>query len=218
MSHRVRNEEGQAAPLYITAVVGLLFLALLYFVFGKADVRRNEAQTAADAAALAAAMDSRNGLKIGFLDKILDPDGLKDLIRGDVPGKTRGCNEAYRFAERNGAQTGSVVCDPLYDGRWGFTIELKSGQTVGDSALPGTENRRATASATAIVEPLCRFKPNEDAEIPEEPGDDDEPGEEEEKPSPGTIQCDGKDWIIDPANLDLLPDMADLFRVRLAED
>ncbi|WP_226962479.1 MULTISPECIES: pilus assembly protein TadG-related protein [unclassified Streptomyces] len=220
MIRRGHGEEGQAAPLYITAVVGLLFLALLYFVFGKADIRRNEAQTAADAAALAAAMDSRNGLKAGLLDKILDPDSLADLIRGDVPARTRGCDEAYRFAELNGAQAGSVACDPLHDGRWGFAVELKSGRPVGDSVLPGTRDQRATATATAIVEPLCTFRPNEDAKEPEKPGDeDDTPGEDEESPSPGTIQCDdGEDWIIDPDDLDLLPDMADLFRVRLAGD
>ncbi|MEU3843287.1 pilus assembly protein TadG-related protein [Streptomyces sp. NPDC028635] len=219
---RLRRDAGQAAPLYITAVVGLLFLALLYFVFGKADVRRNEAQTAADSAALAAAMESRDGLKAAFLDHILDGDYLKDLLRGDPPGTANGCGEALRFAEKNGARTDSFRCRRLADGRWGFSVDLESGKTVGKSALPGTENKRARVSATAVVEPLCRFEPDEVTETPQatpKPSGDDKPGTEEDKPSPGKIQCDdGKDWIIDPAHLDLLPDMSDLFRVRLADD
>ncbi|MFF9816228.1 pilus assembly protein TadG-related protein [Streptomyces sp. NPDC014006] len=220
---RTRRDEGQAAPLYITAVVGLLFLALLYFVFGKADVRRNEAQTAADSAALAAAMDSRDGLKAGLLAHILDGDYLRDLLRGDPPGTANGCDQALRFAGKNGARTdGSFQCRRLTDGRWGFTVDLESGKTVGKSALPGTENKRAKASATAVVEPLCTFMPDADSETPsasQKPPGDEEPGAEEDKPSPGKIECDGgKDWIIDPAHLDLLPDMSDLFRVRLAHD
>ncbi|MFE1297392.1 pilus assembly protein TadG-related protein [Streptomyces sp. NPDC058731] len=219
---RTRRDAGQAAPLYLTAVVGLLFVALLYFVFGKADVRRNEAQTAADSAALAAAMDSRDGLKAGFLEHILDGDYLRDLLRGDPPGTADGCGEALRFAEENGARTdGSFRCRPLTDGRWGFTVDLESGKTVGKSALPGTENKRARASATAVVEPLCRFDPDEDSQTPpasRKPPGDDKPGAGEDKPSPGKIECDdGKDWIIDPAHLDLLPHMSDLFRVRLAD-
>ncbi|MCN9244458.1 pilus assembly protein TadG-related protein [Streptomyces sp. RY43-2] len=217
MSRLTRSEEGQAAPLYITVVVGLLFLALLYFVFGKADIRRNEAQTAADSAALAAAMESRDGLKTGFLEHAFDGGYLEDFLKGDPPGTMSGCDEALRFAARNGARTDpdTFHCDKLQDGRWGFTVELETQKTVGKSALPGTENKRAKARATAIVEPLCSFKPDEEAQQPGDQGE--EPGKGDEKPSPGTIQCDGKDWIIDPAHKDLLPDLSDLFRVRLAE-
>ncbi|OIJ85416.1 pilus assembly protein TadG-related protein [Streptomyces colonosanans] len=217
MSRSARGEEGQAAPLYITAVVGLLFLALLYFVFGKADIRRNEAQTAADSAALAAAMESRDALKGDFLDHILDADYLNDLLKGDPVRTANGCDEARRFAARNNALTDDTFsCVKLVDGRWGFTVELQSQKTVGKSALPGTENKRAKAHATAIVEPLCGLKPNEDVEAPQGGGEGS--GEGDKKPSPGTIQCDGgKKWIIDPEHQDLLPDLSDLFRVRLAE-
>ncbi|MCH0541070.1 hypothetical protein I3F58_16145 [Streptomyces sp. MUM 203J] len=218
MNRCLRREEGQAAPLYITVVVGLLFLALLYFVFGKADIRRNEAQTAADAAALAAAMESRqgleNGLKLGLQDDILDGDFVRNFLKGNVPGRDGGCHAADYFAGRNGANAASVDCGPLGDGRWGFKITLESGKTVGESTLPGTESQRAVATATAVVEPLCRFTPRENPR--DEDGESDE--EEKESPSPGVIQCEDRDWIIDPADLDLLPGLTDLFRVRLTED
>jgi len=203
--------------VYITAVVGLLFLALLYFVFGKADVRRNEAQTAADSAALAAAMESRDGLRTGFLDHLLDVNYLKDFLRGDPAGAADGCDQALRFAARNDARTDpTFVCHPLTDGRWGFAVQLQTQKTVGRSMLPGTENQHAEAHATAVVEPLCYFPPNEDTQQPGDQGQ--KPGEGDRKPSPVTIQCDGgKDWIIDPDHKDRLPDMSDLFRVRLAD-
>ncbi|MEV5984534.1 pilus assembly protein TadG-related protein [Streptomyces sp. NPDC052051] len=207
MSRLTRREDGQAAPLYITVVVGLLFVALLYFVFGKADVRRNEAQTAADSAALAAAMESRDGLKAELLEAFL---------KGDTSGAADGCDAAIRFAARNDARTdGTFSCHKLTDGRWGFSVELETQKTVGKSALPGTD-RPAKARATAVIEPLCSFKPSEDAQQPGNQSE--EPGKGDKKPSLGTILCDGKDWIIDPDHEDLLPDLSDLFRVRLAED
>ena len=49
------GDAGQAFPIYITVVGGLLFLALAYFAVGQATVNRGGAQTAADAASLAAA-------------------------------------------------------------------------------------------------------------------------------------------------------------------
>ena len=61
---RVRRygDSGQAFPIYITVVGGLLCLALAYFAVGQAAVNRNGAQSAADAAALAAALNTRDEL------------------------------------------------------------------------------------------------------------------------------------------------------------
>ncbi|MGV9241848.1 pilus assembly protein TadG-related protein, partial [Streptomyces nigra] len=56
--HR-RGDTGQAFPIYITVAAGLLFLAFAYLAVGQAAANRNGAQTAADAAALAAALDTR---------------------------------------------------------------------------------------------------------------------------------------------------------------
>lgn len=192
-------------------MVGLLFFALVYFAFGQADITRNGTQTAADAAALAAAQDSRDQLKlVDFLD---DLDGLLQGTPAETPD---GCVEAARFATRNDAD--NLACDALSDGRWGFTVESRSRRPMGDSIIDGTENQHAKATATAVVEPRCTFAPDESAAPPQD-GDDRDSGKGKgRKPSPGKLVCDTKDWIIDPEKPDLLPDMADLFTVRLAED
>lgn len=223
MIAKASSDRGQAAPLYITAVVGLLFVALLFFAFGKADASRNTTQSAADAAALAAAQESRDQLKGDFLD----PDFLKDVFSGDLIGTADGCQAASRFAQLNGAR--QLTCKQLEDGRWGFTVRVESSKPVGDTILPGTDTQHAKAHATAVVEPRCTFDPeappSDDAStLPDgEDGEGDagegNPGDDKGKePSPGKITCDDGEWQIDPDHLDLLPDMADLFTVRLAAD
>ncbi|MEU3186861.1 pilus assembly protein TadG-related protein [Streptomyces sp. NPDC006923] len=211
MSRPPQSETGQATPLYITTVVGLLFVALAFFAFGQADVVRNGAQSAADAAALAAAQESRDQLRDDFLSKILDDGYLEGIFDGNVTGPP-GCGAAGAFAASNEAQV--TGCASLNDGRWGVMVSVRSQDPVGDTVLSGTESMYAEAEATAVVEPRCAFEPNEDAGEPPDGGE--EGGDE--KPSPGTFVCDGKPWIIDPTHLDLLPDMNDLFAVRLAED
>jgi hypothetical protein len=214
VSRRAHRESGQAAPLYITAVVGLLFLALVFFVFGEADVKRNGAQSAADASALAAAQESRDQLKDDLLANLLDGDYLRDIFSGDFPGTYNGCAQASRFAERNDAR--SLQCS-MPSGRWAFEVDVESNKAMSANLLPGTEGQRAKASAVAVVEPRCAFRAAEpstdEGNEPSEPVEEDEP-----KPSPGKLVCDTRDWVIDPEHLDLVPDMADLFTVRLAED
>jgi hypothetical protein len=182
----------------MAAVVGVLFLVLVYLAFGQADVTRNGTQTAADAAALAAAQESRDQLELtDLLDDLEFPDG---------------CTRAADFAARNEAVADG--CTPLNDGRWGFTVNVESQESMGDSIIEGTGSKHATASATAVVEPRCTFTPGEPATP--EPGEGEE--EDEPKPSPGKLLCDSDEWVIDPEEPDLLPDMADLFTVRLAQD
>lgn len=197
----------------MAAVVGLLFLVLVYLAFGQADVTRNGAQTAADAAALAAAKQSRDDLEL--VDVI---DDLDAVFGGQVPADTPdGCMRAVDFAARNDAAAGYQDCVPLNDGRWGFTVDVKSRESMGNSVIDGTGSKHATATATAVIEPRCTFMP-EESETPEPDEENEEAEDDKEKPSPGKLRCDAQDWEIDPQNLDLLPDMADLFTVRLAED
>ncbi|MFD3655094.1 pilus assembly protein TadG-related protein [Streptomyces sp. 24-1644] len=195
----MKSEVGQAAPLYITAVVGLLFLALIFFAFGEADVRRNGAQSAADAAALAAAQESRSLEEVDLRAHILDRAYLTILFNGPFPGTHNGCVKATRFAAQNDAAP--VDCRMLFDGRWGFSVDVRSNKGMSANLVPGTEGKRATATSVAVVEPRCKFIPNPDLT----------------SPSPGTLACDTKVWVIDPKDLALLPEMTDLFTVRLAE-
>ncbi|QIP88518.1 hypothetical protein GLX30_13555 [Streptomyces sp. Tu 2975] len=208
MSCSGTDDDGQATPLYMAAVVGLLFLVLVYLAFGQADVTRNGTQTAADAAALAAAQESRDQLELTDL-----LDDLEALLDGEVPaGTPDGCARAADFAGRNEAVADG--CTPLNDGRWGFTVNVESQESMGDSIIEGTGSKHATARATAVVEPRCTFTPGQSA--PAEPGEGDD--EDEQKPLPGKLLCDSDEWVVDPEEPDLLPDMADLFTVRLAED
>lgn len=198
-------------------VAGLLFLALAFFAVGQAGATRNGAQSGADAAALAAAMESRDRV-LG--DGELDLDFLGDLLDGDVIGDPGGgCAAAGQFAGEN--ETTVTGCDFLGPGRWGFRVTVDS-QPLGETILPGTADRRAQAKATAVVEPLCTFEPSENEPSPGDGGNEpEEPGPSpSEEPEPlGTLHCpDGGDIDIDPEDPDPLPDLSELFTVRLVED
>lgn len=193
-------------------MAGLLFLAFVYFAFGQAAVTRNSAQTAADAAALAAAQDAREQLREGWLDVILDPAQWGGFLEGEEFTKPSACRQAAAFAARNGASL---------DGRGNACLRL-AGELKGFSVTvrtTGAEARHATASANAVIEPKCGFMaPEETAPEETEPDPDPtEPGEAEEpEPITGLI-CDGVSWTIDPDDPEL-PSAADLFTVRLAGD
>ncbi|MFG3495145.1 pilus assembly protein TadG-related protein [Streptomyces sp. NPDC047928] len=188
-----QRESGQASPIYVVMVAGLLFLALAFFAVGQAGATRNGAQSAADAAALAAARESRDQFTLDGLDL----DSLTDLFDGGLIGDFNGCQASHSYAGQNKADV--VDCFPLGDGRWGFRVDVVSRNAVGDTVLPGTDALHADATATAVVVPACTF----------------EPADKKNSPSPGSLDCDGVDLDLDPNDL---PDMSDLFKVRLAED
>lgn len=213
-------------------VAGLLFLALAFFAVGQAGASRNGTQAAADAAALAAAQESRDQFRAELLGNLLTPGYLDDIFNGNPLGTAHGCEVAARFANGNKADLdGAGGCHALSD-RWGFAVGVISQKPMGDSILSGTRNERATAEATAVVEPRCSFKPAEvetkPSEEPADPAPSDSPAPDDsaapddpadtEPESPGSLVCDGTKWSIDPEHLELLPEMADLFSVRLAQD
>ncbi|MFR9754681.1 pilus assembly protein TadG-related protein [Streptomyces sp. TR06-5] len=210
-----RREAGQTLPIYLTVVVGVLFLALAYFAVGQAAVARDGARSAADAAALAAAKDARGQLGEGLLDSLLDPDSWEDLLAGRGFGTTRACAAAQRFAAQNDAELHDTDGDGLACRRVdrpdaGFTVEVRSRNPVGDSIVPGTENDHAEAAATAVLEPRCRLKSPPPGGRP--PGGD----EKEKKPKLLELRCHGgRDLVLDPEDEDLFLDPADLFSVHL---
>jgi hypothetical protein len=202
-------------------------LALVILAFGQADAARNSNQSAADSAALAAAQESRDQLKSLFLANVLNGDWLQDVLNGSIIGTYDGCLEARHFAALNDA--GNVQCSMLSDGRWGFSVTVTSNKSMGKSILPGTDGKHATSHATAVVEPRCRFqpappghgmqpRPQPNVTLPAPPNGGSGGNGHKKHQSPGTISCDNRNWQIDPDHLDLLPDMADLFTVRLAEN
>ncbi|MCX4883301.1 pilus assembly protein TadG-related protein [Streptomyces sp. NBC_00847] len=196
MRPRRYGDAGQAFPIYITVVGGLLFLAFAYFAVGQAAVNRNGAQTAADAAALAAAQKTRDQLAGAWVENVLDPTKWQEVFDGD--GAVAYCWRADQLAAQNAAHT--TACEP---GLLDYRVEVQTDKPVGESIVPGTERHYAHASARAVIEPLCTFPPPA-----EDAGDDVLP----------RLSCKGRgDWDLDPKHLTDLPGPEDLFDVHLAD-
>jgi uncharacterized membrane protein len=212
------RDRGQALPVYLTVIGALLLLAFAYFAVGQAAATRNGAQTAADAAALAAAQDTRAQLRDALLDAFRSGrlDGLGALLGGQLPDPTDDpCQRADSFAAANKAHT--TDCHPVTtdDGLNGYAASVETDYTVGTSVVPGTESRTAHASATAAIEPRCQWlgaRPSASPTVSASPTPSPSPSG---TPSPGTLLCDGRNWVVDPSNLTLFPSAAELFSVRL---
>ncbi|MFZ4204979.1 pilus assembly protein TadG-related protein [Streptomyces griseoincarnatus] len=208
MTHRLlRTDAGQAFPIYITVVGGLLFLAFAYLAVGQAAANRNGAQTAADAAALAAAQERRDQLSGAWVQNLLDPEKWQDIFDGLAGGLTPTCWRAEELAASNEATV--LSCNA--DGPLSYTVEVRTNKAVGESIVPGTETKKSRATATAVIEPRCGF------ELPlPAPEEDEDTEEKEELP---TLNCKGGiEWVLDPETPnDLLPKPEDLFDVHLAD-
>ncbi|MEU6671939.1 pilus assembly protein TadG-related protein [Streptomyces sp. NPDC046727] len=194
MFRRTHGDSGQAFPIYITVVAGLLFLAFAYLAVGQAAVNRGGAQTAADAAALAAAQNGRDQLAAAWAADLLDPAKWQDIFEGKVPVDNP-CGRAEQLAAQNDATLNGCNWQLLR-----YTVDVETNKSVGDSVVPGTEDIHSTASATAVIESRCTF-----------PGD---AGGDEELPR---LTCGGKLWKLDPDDEATLPAPEDLFDVHLAD-
>ncbi|MET9293748.1 pilus assembly protein TadG-related protein [Streptomyces sp. NPDC003077] len=215
-----RRDAGQALPFYIVAVAGLLFLAFAFFAVGQAAAKRNDAQSAADAAALAAGQKYRDQLGEGLLDALLSGTDPGDLLDGRGIGSGEACAQAERFAQRNRA---GATCEPS---SWptSFAVKVTTDDTVGHSVVDVTESTHAEAAATSVVEPRCSLRPgptpspspSSSATPPATGGDDGDDGQGD-GPAPVRLLCEGKEWTVDPAHPQDLPEASDLFSVRLTE-
>ncbi|WP_435849384.1 pilus assembly protein TadG-related protein [Streptomyces tibetensis] len=194
------SDAGQAFPIYITVVGSLLFLAFAYFAVGQAAVNRNGAQTAADAAALAAAQDRRDRLAGALLNDVLDPAKWGDIFNGDAEATGDSCRRAHQLAQSNDARV--LGCEP--DGLLGFTVEVETNKPVGESVIPGTADQRSSASATAVIEKRCTFDPLAE--------------HAPENVLPRLFCEDGESWDLKPGDPpENLPKPEDLFDVHLAD-
>jgi hypothetical protein len=154
-------------------------------------------------------------LSDGLLDTLLDPGSWDDIIGGEGFDYGSACAAAQDFAAKNDADT--TACDRVYDPDDGFTVTARNREAVGDTLVPGTESKRSEATAIAVLESRCDLKePEDDGGGGEGEGDGDE-DEDRDKPPPLELDCDGRDWYIDPDDIDLLPEPDDLFSVRLVE-
>ncbi|OLZ71058.1 hypothetical protein AV521_12460 [Streptomyces sp. IMTB 2501] len=186
------SDAGQAFPIYITVVAGLLFLALVYLAVGQAAVNRSSAQTAADAAALAAAQKTRDQLAGKWVDDVGDPTKWQAIFEGD--GAVDFCWRADELAAQNDA---TADCRP---GRLSYAVDATTIKPVGDSVVPGTEKRHSRAHAIAVIEPLCK-SPDAGAKGDALP----------------QLTCKDKIWHLKPGDKTGLPKPEDLFDVHLAD-
>ncbi|WP_346098881.1 pilus assembly protein TadG-related protein [Streptomyces olivaceiscleroticus] len=225
-TRRAFGDSGQALPIYITVVAGLLFLAFAYFAVGQAAASRNSAQSAADAAALGAAQDAREQLRDGLLASLHEPADRAVFLRGEAYDAARACLAAGSFAARNDAEVAGAGCRRLADQRQGFTVQVRTTGGMGASVIPGTENEQSEARATAVIEPKCAVPaddPEGDGTDDQDPasGADDKNKDKDRDPQRLTLKCDGQEWSIDPDEPDPtrpdFPRAADLFAVRLAD-
>ncbi|MEU3829615.1 pilus assembly protein TadG-related protein [Streptomyces sp. NPDC029080] len=174
-------------------MAGLLFLALAYLAVGQAAVNRSGAQTAADAAALAAAQKTRGQLADMWVQEVRDPAKWRSIFEGD--GADDFCWRAGQLAALNEARARCTFDRPL-----SYVVDAETDKPVGDSVVPGTENVHSTAHATAVIEPLC------------EPPD---AGAGEDAPT--QLTCRDKIWVLKPDDTTGLPRPEDLFDVHLAD-
>ncbi|WP_329563805.1 pilus assembly protein TadG-related protein [Streptomyces uncialis] len=193
-------DQGQTLPIYIWMTGILLFVAFAFFAFAQAAAARNGAQSAADAAALAAAQDARGEL-LDDLGTALGEDGdWLDWLTGDLLEGTGAQAAAEQLAAENDSSVTGFGPTEV-NGYPGYDVEIETNFAVGNSIIPGTESMNASARAVAVVEPRCDFDVNADpAEIIE-------------------LDCDGELVEIDPEDFqrDDLPDASVLFSVHLAE-
>ncbi len=180
-------------------VAGLLFLALAYLAVGQAGANRNGAQTAADAAALAAALDTRDQLTDEWTRIVRDPTKWQAVFHA-TDAVFGGCERAKQLAAQNDAKLGP--CGRADGPLPGYTVRVETTKAVGDSIVPGTENMHAKATATAVIEPACTFEL---------------PGTGPADATLPALTCDDGEWHPDPEHPADLPGPEDLFDVHLAD-
>ncbi|MGW6706792.1 pilus assembly protein TadG-related protein [Streptomyces sp. NPDC054956] len=201
-------DRGQAFPIYVVAVAGLLFVAFALFAVGMAGDTRSDAQGAADAAALAAARTARDNVLVGLDLVALKPSDWEKILNGNRFDVKGACGEAERFATSNGATAECEAALPK------FTVSVTTTRTVGGSVVPGTDKMHGTAVAAAVIKPRCSLGP---APTPTPTPTPVPPGGGVPKPDPVNITCDGDVPIkLDPLNPGQLSKLArTLFSVRL---
>ncbi|MGW7440097.1 pilus assembly protein TadG-related protein [Streptomyces sp. NPDC054849] len=209
------RDRGQAFPIYVVMVAGLLFAALALFVIGQAAVTRSDAQGAADAAALAAGREARDKVLLGLDLAAVQPADWKKIVDGDLLKVGEACAAAEAFAARNDAEVSG--CEPSLPR---FTVRVETRGTVGESVIPETGSMHGTATATALIEPKCRLGAVPTAPVPSSTPTTPEGGSPAPTPPPATVNftCDGELVKLDPLKPGSLSALTrKLFGVRLVD-
>lgn len=205
------GDKGQAFPIYIVLVAGLLFAAFAFFVVGMAGTTRSNAQGAADAAALAAAREARDNVFLGLDLLALKPADWEKIVNGDLLDGTGACGAAVEFAALNNASADCTAATPQ------FTVMVTTNDTVGKSVIPASGDMQGKATAKARIEPRCSLRSAPTPAPTPTPTSTPSPSP---TPSGGTVtfECSGKAVSLDPAKPGPLSQLARaLFAVRLVD-
>ncbi|MFE0580797.1 MULTISPECIES: pilus assembly protein TadG-related protein [unclassified Streptomyces] len=208
------RDRGQAFPIYVVVVAGLLFAALAFFAVGQASVRRSDAQGAADAAALAAGREARDKVLLGLDLPSVDAGVWKKIVDGRFFKVGEACAAAEAFAAKNDAKATCAAALPR------FTVTVETNGTVGDSVVPGTNGMHATAKATALIEPRCHLASVASPSPTPTPTSTAPSGGASPSPTPNaaavTFTCGGEMVKLDPSKPGSLKALTrKLFSVRL---
>src|SRR4051794_13131639 len=135
-----RRESGQILPGLLVVLLAILAVGVLFFQVGKAAVLKSQAQTAADAAALAGATDIRDQLLAQYASS-----GSTSLTAIDY---SRAEAKMRDYAHKNG---GTIVGRPVFMGV-DVKVTVTTDQTLGrDAKSFGEENTRGEARSRARV-------------------------------------------------------------------
>lgn len=241
-TRRFADDRGQTVGIYIVAMAALFFLAFAYFAVGQATVTRNSAQTAADAAALAAARDYRDQMRADLLKDLTGGDlkGLGQVLNlaggGDVPSAQAAADQ---YADDNGATVTAFHPGPQSPPTFTVTVQTKG--TVGPSVIGSTKDTHAVAKATAVVEPRCALNdqglgggqdggPQSGGQQTgsqtggpqtggsQTPGQAGGTGGKGQGPGPVHLTCDSHPLTIDPTPPGFTLNLSDLYSVHLITD
>lgn len=147
---RLHDESGQAFPILLVAIIGLLASGVVLTQGGRLTELRAEAVTAADAAALAGADAVADRFErdiLVYIDFMLDRRVPSSVV-------TAARAAAADYAQRNGATLVSPPTVRRVDSRT-IAVDVRT-RTDRRLGRPATDERmadtRGTASATAVVE------------------------------------------------------------------
>jgi hypothetical protein len=134
------RESGQILPGLLVVLLAILACGVLFFQVGKAAVLKSQAQTAADAAALAGARDIRDQLLQQYMT--LGATDVAALNYAHAQAKM------VEYAEKNG---GSIVGQPIFMGV-DVKVTVSTNQTLGEDAKSfGDEDTKGEARSRARV-------------------------------------------------------------------
>ena len=160
VSSLAADERGQVLPLLLMVIIGLLGAGMLVFWLGFSTSVATDAQTAADAAALAAeqSVDTQWNELIN-VDGVLEPrdsfdPGLVQTAARQWASNNDGTVTSVQYCDQT---SGSCSSEPIETSEPDVLVKVRSNRTLpAGSAAPGSA---ATAQARASTDPYAQASP-----------------------------------------------------------